>query len=78
MRFSPEVIGGALRAVRDRPERQTELQAYRHNNGFVKIKVAEAHGLCMRLHIWPAGKNRRRGSGSAQPSLGVRLVDRSR
>lgn len=60
MRFTPEVIGRTLQTVREQPERWAELagQAYRHSNGFVKIKVAETHGLSVRLHIWPAGENR--------------------
>jgi hypothetical protein len=33
--------------------------AYVHVNGFVKVKLFECKDFSLRLHIWPAGENRR-------------------
>jgi hypothetical protein len=61
LRRKPDLVRRKLRAIREQPEIHAELasQAYWHSNGFAKIKMAEAHSFCVRLHIWPAGPDRR-------------------
>jgi hypothetical protein len=58
--YRPDLLREGLREIRRRPEWAATLAglAYWHRNGFAKIKIAEAGGLCMRLHIWPEGEDR--------------------
>jgi hypothetical protein len=60
IRRRPDVIVERLRFLRRHPCRDAVLaaQSYWHANGFAKVKIAESHGMQVRLHIWPEGQNR--------------------
>lgn len=60
LRSRPDLVRSRLRYLQTHPDRLAEVarNSYLHSNGFAKIKIAEGHGFCARLHIWPAEKNR--------------------
>lgn len=61
LRSDPNLVLDAVRAIRTDPERCADVasRSYMHPNGFAKIKLFERPDFSLRLHIWPAGKDRR-------------------
>ncbi len=66
VREKADLVRSHLRFLLSNPDRLAEVtqRAYWHVNGFLKIKLASDEGLCLRLHIWPPGENRR---GDVEP-----------
>lgn len=60
LRQKPDLVRSRLAWIRSHPERVEEIAAksYLHSNGFAKVRLFEGHGVCFRLHIWPAGEKR--------------------
>jgi hypothetical protein len=60
LRSRPDVLRSHLRFLASSPDRLAEVSrsAYWHVNGFAKIKLVERDDFCVRLHVWPAGKDR--------------------
>jgi hypothetical protein len=58
--YRADVLRSRLWEIRQKPDWIAALgrHAYWHSNGFVKIKIVEAAGYCIRLHIWPPGVHR--------------------
>jgi hypothetical protein len=58
--YRADIVRRMLREIREVPNWSAALgrNAYWHSNGFVKIKIVETPGFCIRLHIWPPGEHR--------------------
>ena len=58
--YRADIVQRLLREIRQVPDWSAALgrNAYWHSNGFVKIKIIETPGFCVRLHIWPPGEHR--------------------
>jgi hypothetical protein len=58
--YRADIVRKRLREIRQVPNWSAALgrNAYWHSNGFVKIKIVETPGFCIRLHIWPPGEHR--------------------
>jgi hypothetical protein len=58
--YHADIVQRMVREIRQVPDWRVALgrNAYWHSNGFVKIKIIETSGFCVRLHIWPPGEHR--------------------
>lgn len=59
LRKKPDLLRTRVRYMLDHPEQLKRLaaSAYVHSNGFVKLRVWQRAGFCLRLHVWLAGSD---------------------
>jgi hypothetical protein len=60
LQAAPSLIRARLGRMRSDPAQLARLagNAYRHSNGFIKVKLFEGRGMTLRLHVWPPGVGR--------------------
>ncbi len=60
LRTRPNTALSRLRFLLSHPDELETIarESYWHRNGFARVKIVERHGVCVRLHVWPAGENR--------------------
>jgi hypothetical protein len=66
LRDNPDLLRCRLRHLRSHPDRLDEVarRSYWHVNGFAKVRLIARGEYCIRLHVWPSGKDRR---GDVEP-----------
>jgi hypothetical protein len=66
LRSRSDLLQSRLRFLVSHPDRLAEIaqSAYWHVNGFAKVKLVERDEFSVRLHVWPAGRDRR---GDTEP-----------